>query len=369
MPRKPRFRFAAAKAVALVPLALAAAAVAPVDAGAQEVRVVADGTPVRLDPNDSSPVITTVAAGTTLEWVGESGDWYAVTVAGQPGQDEVIGYVLASQVEVVAGAAPPGAPPVPGAPTGALPATLGIPDVEVRYEAERRRRSSGVGKLIWGLVIIGTGYAALEFIPPLQEPVAEDYDTAEEYQDALDLRSSAETGRTVATGLGAALGAWGLTDIGLGWSNMRNLELELPRTSAPSLQVQYGDAFRMRSSGRRKVFWAIFLPVVTYGVVEWVPYFGVPDAADFDNVEDYNAAVKRRDRAESAKTWTTRLGVGLGGWGVTQWVLGARRMSQIEATARMTAMSPFAPTLADIPVELFASRRDARTQLGIQVRW
>lgn len=192
----------------------------------------------------------------------------------------------------------------------------------------------------------------------------------EDCQSALDLRSTAETGRTVAMGLGAALGTWGVTQIGFGWRNMRDLELELPRSAAPSLQVQYGDAFQMRASGRRKVFWAIFLPAVAYGVVEWVPYFGVPDPVDFENTDEYDAAVQRRDRAETARLWTTVFGGGLGGWGLTQWVVGARRMSQIEATARMTAVSTsLAPSLAEVPVELFASRRGARTQLGIQWRW
>ena len=174
----------------------------------------------------------------------------------------------------------------------------------------------------------------------------------------------------MATALGAALGAWGLTQIGFGWYNMRSLELELPRSAEPSLQAQYGDAFQMRASGRRKVFWAIFLPAVAYGVVEWVPYFGVPEPVDFDNTDEYNAAVQRRDRAETARLWTAVFGGGLGGWGVTQWVLGARKMSQIEATARMAALSvPLTPSPAEIPVELFASRRGARTQLGIQWRW
>ena len=220
------------------------------------------------------------------------------------------------------------------------------------------------------MVIVGGAHAALEFVPPLQVPAPEDYDTAEDYQSALDRRSTAETGRNVATGLGVALGAWGVTQIGFGWRNMRNLELELPRSAAPSLQVQYADAFRMRASGRRKVFWAVFLPAVAYGVVEWVPYFGVPDPADFENTDEYNAAVQRRDRAEAARLWTTVFGGGLGGWGVTQWVLGARRMSQIEATARMTVLSMrLAPTPTEIPVELFASRRGTRTQLGIQWKW
>ena len=359
-------RFSAMKATAAVLFVLAVAA--PV--GAQQVRIVADGTEVRLDPNDSSPVITSLSADTVLDYVGESGPWYAVLVAGDPGQDDVIGYVLASQVELLGSpsalpTASPTAPPQPGG----VP-TIAMPDLEARYEAERRRRSSGVSKLIWGLVIVGGAHAALEFVPPLQVPAPEDYDTAEDYQSALDRRSTAETGRNVATGLGVALGAWGVTQIGFGWRNMRNLELELPRSAAPSLQVQYADAFRMRASGRRKVFWAVFLPAVAYGVVEWVPYFGVPDPADFENTDEYNAAVQRRDRAEAARLWTTVFGGGLGGWGVTQWVLGARRMSQIEATARMTVLSMrLAPTPTEIPVELFASRRGTRTQLGIQWKW
>lgn len=346
------------------------ALVVPAAADAQQVRIVTDGTEVRLDPSDSSPVITSLSAGTVLDYVAESGPWYAVSVPGDPGQDDVIGYVLASEVELLGTpAALPNAPPsVPTAP-GGVP-TIGIPDLEAQYEAERRRRSSGVSKLIWGLVLAGGSYAALEFVPPLQVPVAEEYDTPEDYQSALDLRNTAETGRTVATGLGAALGAWGVMEIGFGWRNMRSLELELPRSAAPSLQVQYGDAFRMRASGRRKVFWAIFLPAVAYGVVEWVPYFGVPDPAGFENNDEYNDAVQRRDRAETARLWTAVFGGGLGGWGLTQWVLGARRMSQIEATARMTAVSAsLAPSLAEVPVELFASRRGTRTQLGIQWRW
>ena len=67
---------------------------------------------------------------------------------------------------------------------------------------------------------------------------------------------------------------------------------------------------------------------------------------------------------------TNILGVGLGGWGATQWVLGARRMSQIEATARMSALSvPVRRFVADAPVELFANRRGARTQVGISWKW
>ena len=355
------------RAVALILLAVAA--FAPSDAGAQQVRIVADGTAIRLDPNDTSPIIVELAAGTLLEYTGESGAWYAVSVAGDPGQDDVIGYVLASEVELV-GTVPGVEPPVGAMPTTGPGPVVGIPGLQEQYDDARSRRSSGVGKVIWGLVLAGASFAALEFVPPLQVPVPEDYDDADSYQSALDRRSTAETGRSVVTALGAALGAWGAAQIAMGWRDMRSLELELPRAAGPSLQQQYGDAFRMRSSGRRKVFWAVFLPLVAYGTVEWVPFFGVPDPEDFDNAEDFDAAVDRRDRAETARSWTNILGVGLGGWGATQWVLGARRMSQIEATARMSALSvPVRRFVADAPVELFANRRGARTQVGVSWTW
>ncbi|MCY4398027.1 MAG: hypothetical protein OXE96_01595 [Gemmatimonadetes bacterium] len=354
---------------AVVLILLAVAAIVPADAGAQQVRIVADGTAIRLDPNATSPIIVEMASGTLLEYTGESGAWYAVSIIGDPSQEEVIGYVLASEVELV-GAVPGIAPPV-----GSIPATgpgpvIGIPSLQEQYEDARARRSSGVSKVIWGLVFVGSSYAALEFVPPLQVPVAEDYDDAESYQSALDRRSAAETGRSVGMALGGALGAWGVAQITMGWSSMRSLELELPRTAGPSLQVQYGDAFRMRSSGRKKVFWAVFLPLVAYGAVEWVPYLGVPDAADFDNAEDFQAAQDRRDRAETARSGAYILGIGLGAWGTTQWVLGARRMSGIEATARMSSLSvPVGSFVAEAPVELFANRRGPRTQFGVSWSW
>ena len=348
---------------------LAIAAFVPADVGAQQVRIIADGTAIRLDPNDTSPIIVELALGTLLEYIGESGAWYAVSVAGVPGRDDVIGYVLASEVELV-GAVPGIEPTVGAVPTTGPGPVIGIPGLHEQHEDARARRSSGVRKVIWGLVFAGSSYAALEFVPPLQVPVAEDYDDADSYQSALDGRSMAETGRSVVTALGAALGAWGATQIAMGWRDMRRLELELPRSAGPSPREQYGDAFRMRSAGRKKVFSAVFLALLAYGTVEWVPYFGAPDPTDFDNAEDFRAAQDRRDRVETAGSWTNLLSVGLGGWGATQWVFGARKMSQIEATARMSALSvPVRRVVAEAPVELFANRRGARTQVGISWKW
>ena len=361
-------RTVVARPAAAAILTLAALA-APVDAAAQQVRVVADGTEVRLDPKASSPVITRMEAGALLERVGESGDWYAVSIVGVAGQDDVIGYVLASQVELVGAGDPPpdldladgGEPPLPG-----------IPSLEEQYEGQRRLRSSGVGKVIWGLALVGGSHAALDIVPWLQAPVQEDYDDPDGYQSALDRRSAAETGRTVATAAGAALATWGVGQIAFGWRRMRSLELELPRTAEPSLPRQYGDAFRMRSSGKRKLFWAVAISFLGYGTVEWIPYFGEPDRKDFDDEEDYGDAVKRRDRAETGRSWAMGVGGVLGAWGGTQWGLGAYRMSRIEATARMGATALAAPLRAGTAparLELFAGRVGARTQVGVRWKW
>lgn len=361
----------AASGLAAAAILAAVAAAAPGDAAAQQVRVLADGTEVRLDPKASSPVITTMDAGTLLKRVGESGDWYAVSIVGVAGQDEVIGYVLASGVELVAAGA--GVPPPDPEPAGGVPPLRGIPSLEEQYESQRRLRSAGVGKVVWGLALVGGAHAALDIVPWLQVPVPEDYyDDPDGYVSALDRRSAAETGRTVATALGAALATWGAGQIAFGWRRMRSLELELPRTAEPSLPRRYGDALRMRSSGRGKVFWAVVLAFAGYGTVEWIPYFGEPDRRDFEDEESYRDALQRRDRAETARSWAMGVGGVLGVWGVTQWGFGAYRMSRIEASARMgaTAMSAPPPAgAARAPIELFAGRVGARTQVGVSWRW
>ena len=83
---------------------------APAPASAQQVRALSDGAAVRLDPSDSSPVIANLAPGATLDWIGESGPYHIVSIPGQPGEDDLIGYVLASEVEVVGAASGGGNP-------------------------------------------------------------------------------------------------------------------------------------------------------------------------------------------------------------------------------------------------------------------
>ena len=340
---------------------------------AQQVRVVSDETSVRLDPDTSSPVIMTLAAGTLVDWIGESGPFYTISLPGETGQDNLVGYVLATEVEVVGTSVPGGSGPTTGV---TLAGEMSIPDLERQYEREMERRASGKKKVIWSIVLAAAVYAALEYIPPLKVPDPADYDTEEAYQSAVDLREIAETGRSVTTGLSAALGTWGAIQWGYGWRNTRNLGLDLRQSSAPSLDERYVQAQESRSSGRSKVWWGLFLIGSSYAAVEWIPYFGVPVEEDFETAEEYQDALDRRDSAERARTWITGVGGGLGVWGATQWVLAAREMSEIEAAVRemSTALSVrVSPAGAGpdraVATELFMGREGPRTVAGLRWTW
>ena len=325
-------------------------------AAGQQVRILKDETNIRLDPSETSAVMTTLQAGTVLDWVSDAGGWYAVSLPGLPGEEALIGYVLVGDVEFVSGAAS----------TGDSEAGMTIPELQQQYENERQRRSSGLKKVIWGAVVIGASHAALAYVPWLQEPDQEEHDD-ETYQNLLDRREAAETGRSVGTGLGAALGVWGLGQFAYGWRKMRSLELELPRAAAASIEEQYAEAVESRQSGRRKLFWGVFFVGASYAVVEWVPYFSVPVREDFENDEDYEAAQDRRDKAETGRTWGMVFGAGLTTWGTGQWILASRKMAEIEATARVSALSVPLRTSpgSTLAPALFVSRFGGRTQVGI----
>ena len=136
-------------------LAMAVLLAAATPLQSQQVRTVSDDTAIRLDPAPESPVIATLPAGTDLNWVGESGGFYTVSFTG-PGGEDLLGYVLSSEVQVL-GDPPSSVTPPPGAAGPLLPGGLpsgqlgAIPDVEQQYENERNRRSSGLKKLIWGI--------------------------------------------------------------------------------------------------------------------------------------------------------------------------------------------------------------------------
>ena len=358
----------------ILTMAVLLAAASPLQS--QQVRTVSDDTAIRLDPDPESPVIATLPAGTDLNWVGESGGWYTVSFTG-PGGEDLLGYVLSGEVQVM-GDPPSSATPPPGPPGPLLPGGIpppgqlaAIPDVEQQYENERNRRSSGLKKLIWGVVLIGASHAALDMIPALQVPEPEDYDTADDYQSALDRRDAAETGRSVVSGLGGALVGWGAIQFGWGWRRMSILEVDMPRQGEAPLEVQYAEANERRTSGRSKFFWGVFLVGSSYAAVEWIPALGVPDPEEYDDADEYQSALDRRDRVETIQQWTMLGGGALGAWGGAQWVRGARRMAQIEATARMASLDlPLAPPGSDLAPELFVDReRGGRTKVGLQWTW
>ena len=365
------FRYPMCRMIVTVAVLLAAAS--PLQS--QQVRTVSDDTAIRLDPAPESPVIATLPAGTDLNWVGESGGWYTVSFTG-PGGEDLLGYVLPSEVQVMGDPPSSGTPP-PGVSGGAMPGGMpppvlsAIPDVEQQYANERNRRSSGLKKLIWGIALIGASNAALDMIPALQVPEPEDYDTADDYQSALDRRDNAETGRSVVSGLGGALIGWGAIQFGWGWRRMSILEVDLPRQGEAPLEVQYAEANERRMSGRSKFFWGAFLMGSSYAAVEWIPALGIPVEEEYDDPDEYQSALDRRDRVETIRQWTMVGGGALGVWGAAQWVRGARRMAQIEATARMAFLDlPLAPHGSDLVPELFVDRdRRGRTEVGLQWTW
>ncbi len=341
---------------------------------AQQVRTVSDEVSVRLDPDASSPVITTLSAGTLVDWVGESGPYYAISLPGETGQENLVGYVLASEVEIVGMRVPTGG--IAQTTGGAAAAEMSIPDLERQYEREMGRRRSGRKKVIWGVVLAAAAYAALEYIPPLQVPDTADYDSDEDYLSAVDQRQAAETGRSVVTGLSAGLGAWGAFQWGYGWRNTRKLGLNLRQASAPSIDERYVQAQEKRSSGRAKVWWGLFLMGASYATIEWIPYFGEPTAEDFETPEEYEDALDRRASSEKARRWIMGVGGGLGAWGGTQWVLAARELSEIEAAVRATTTALAVPVgpLGDGPdgavtSELFMGREGRRTVAGLRWTW
>ena len=325
-------------------------------ASAQQVRALGSGAAVRLDPSDSSPVIANLAAGATLDWIGESGPFHIVSIPGQPGEDDLIGYVLAAEVEIVGGVSA-GAPP---SATGSV-----IPDIHAQYERSKARRSSGVKRSLWGgsLAVLAIATTQVLFAAADEDAYAD----SASHQAAVDRRSTAGTVRNVLMLSGAGLLTWGAADYLLGSRDIEAMEMELPTLADPALEVQYSDASARRGSGKRKFTWGAIMAGGSYATVRWLPWLGAPDRADYDTEWEYLSAVHRRDRTETANRWIIGVGSVLGVWGMVDWVLGARKMSEIEAISRVSA----APGLRRIPVagmgpDLFVRRAPlGRTEIGL----
>ena len=324
-------------------------------ASAQQIRALGNGAAVRLDPSDSSPVIANLAAGATLDWIGESGPYHIVSIPGQPGEDDLIGYVLAAEVEVV-GTVSGGAQPTA---TGSV-----IPDIHAQYERSKARRSSGLKRWLWGgtLAIVAIATTRIVF-----EPGDEDaYADSASHQAAVDRHSTARTVRNGVTLAGAGLITWGAADFILGRRDMETMEGELPALASPALEEQYRDASGRRGSGKRRFLWGAIMAGGSYATVKWLPWLGVPDRADYDTEWEYLSAAHRRDRTESANSWLIGVGSVLGVWGAADWVLGSRKMSEIEAISRVSASpAPQRTPVAVATPDLFVRRVAGRTEIGL----
>jgi len=329
-------------------------------ASAQQVRALGSGAAVRLDPSDSSPVIANLAAGATLDWIGESGPYHIVSIPGQPGEDDLIGYVLAAEVEIVGGASA-GVPAagVPPTATGSL-----IPDIHAQYERSRARRSSGLNRSLWGGALAIVAVATTQIVFAVADEDA--YADSASHQAAVDRHSTAGTVRNALMLSGAGLLAWGAADYVLGSRDIETMEAELPALADPALEVQYVDASARRGSGKRRFTLGAIMAGGSYATVRWLPWLGSPERADYDTEWEYLSAVHRRDRTETANRWFIGVGSVLGVWGALDWVLGSRQMSEIEAISRVSA----APGLRRIPVaaagpDVFVRRALGRTEIGL----
>ena len=333
-------------------------------ASAQQVEVVANETALRLDPDGASPVIATLEAGAVLEWVGESGPYYAVSVPGPPGQENLVGYVLASEVAVV-GASRPGAPaPGPGAPGGGM----AIPGVEEQHASAKASRSAGLNRAAQGAAVAATAQVSISIFYEAEE--REYYETEAEYQAAKEKEEDGNNIKTVALIGAGALVAYGLGRYVLGWRKMAELEREFPEATTPPLDRQYAEASLNRSLGRRKALWGTLLAGASFATVEWVPHFADPKPEDYQIAGEFRDAVSRRENAEMARNWIMGAGGVLGVWGIAQWILASQRMGEVEELQRMTALpSPLRSLGPGSPVNLFVDGDGARTRFGVAWSW
>lgn len=335
----------------------------PGAASAQQVVVVGDETPVRLDPSAASPAIATLAAGTVLEWVGESGPYYVVSVPGGPGQEDLVGYVLAAEVEVAGPPDESGTPP-PG-PNAAVP----VPGVGRQHANAKRSRAGGLSKAVWGAALATAAQLTLSIGFEVEDEGS--YADSSSYRRAQDRRSTAKSVTDVAVIGGAALLAYGIGSYVVGWRKMAALEREFPEATTPPLDRRYAEARLGRSLGRRKVLFGGLLAGAAWGSSEWVPQLAVPKPEDFKTDVAYQNALDRREKVERARTWVVGAGGVLVAWGIAQWFLSGQRMGEIEDISRTTALAPPPEPSGSGPAvaTLFLERADARTRLGVAWRW
>ena len=338
-------------------------------ASAQQVRATSSGVEVRLDPSDSSPVIATLEEGAVLEWIGESGPYYAVSIPGPPGQDNLVGYVLASQVETVAAGDPAvtGAPPPPTT----APAAMSIPGLQAQYNRAQQQRADGQKRAIQGAGLAIAAQATFSITAHFEVEDREQYPSQEAYDDAVSRNSAATSVKDGAIMAGAALAAYGIATYVLGWRTMENLALDLPAQAEPALQEQYAEANGKVRSGRSKVIGGAALVAGSYATLNFVPWLGVPEPGDFDTSADYLSAVDRRNTAETFGSWFTAAGAVVAVWGGTQWFLGARKMAEIEDTAAQTTAMAHPRGLRDVLAEprLHVGRKHGRTEFALNWAW
>ncbi len=334
--------------------------VAPDSASSQQVRILEDETVIRLDPDDSSPSLGTLSAGTVLDWVGRSGPWYSVSIPGPPGQDDLIGFVHENEIEFVGGAAAPG-----GAPTSA---GVPIPGPQQQFSNAKQSRKTGISTAALGAGVAASAQMMFTIVFEVEEESS--YDTPVDYRTAQDRRKQGEQLRDGALIVGGALVAYGVGRYVLGWRKMEQLRSEFPEGSLQSFDARYAEARLGRTLGQRKVITGAVLGAAAYATRTAVPAFKEPDPEDFDDEAEYLDAVSTRSKVETATAWVGGAGAVLGAWGVAQWVLASQRIGGLEAQRGFSALSlPVTPAGTRVHMDLFLDHTGDSADFGVRWTW
>ena len=298
------------------------------------------------------------------EWVGVSGPYYAVSVPGPPGQENLIGYVLASQVKVVGGSAAPGVPPSAATALGGMP----VPNLQQQYANAKENRGAGLNQAVAGVALGMSAQMIVTLLFELEEEGS--YESREEYEAAKDRHERASSVRNLAVAGGAALAAFGIGRYAFGWRKMAELEREFPEATTPSLERRYEEAKVKRSLGISKTIWGAVLAGGSWAAAEYVPQLAEPVPEDYVEKADYESALSDREKVVTVRNAAMATGGVLAVWGVGQWVLAEMDLGEVEEVARTMALAvPIQSSGFESPLKVFLGHADARTHLGVQLTW
>lgn len=217
----------------LASIALEASASAQTSSpSAQTLRVVAAEAVIRTQPDRTSAGIATVKRGTVLDAQGRWGEWYMVSIPGEPGTPPRTGYVAASDV------ATPSAAPTAALGRGPLPA-----DWQARYDRAHARLVTGKA-LPWVGLGVGLGGMTGTAVYVIRNMKTE-CSGSSGYYGAVSCQTSYNR-KLAALGILGSAGA-GLTLVAIGVREERSAKRELDELEREKARLQGGASKQHKS--------------------------------------------------------------------------------------------------------------------------